>query len=126
MYYFSGMKNIQGKEESLKLFNDKGGLIYEFYKGFFGQHAEYTYDDNGNCLTFKESSGYWAERTYNDQGNKLTYKNSKDEWSERTYDDQGNELTYKNSNGVSRTYETPEYTMEELTEMIGNFKIKKQ
>jgi hypothetical protein len=44
---------------------------------------------------------------------------------EYTYDSNGKELTYKDSNGVVRGFEIPEYTMEELVEKLGNFKIKK-
>jgi len=162
------MKNLQGKKEDLKLYNDNGVLVYEFYQSYNGLWSEIIYDDNGNPLTFKESLGYWAERTYDDNGNKLTYKNSKgycyertyddngneltfkdskgdwyeytrDDngneltfkhfdgyWYERTYDDQGNELTFKHSDGVSRGFNIPEYTMEELTRIVGKeFKIKK-
>jgi len=105
MYYFSGMKNIQGKEESLKLFNDKGGLIYGFYETYNGRWIEITFDDKGNELTFKSSTGYWSERTY---------------------DDQGKELTFKDSEGKLRGFDIPEYTMEELTKIVGKeFKIKK-
>ena len=44
---------------------------------------------------------------------------------ECTRDSKGNELTYKNSKGVSRGFDIPEYTMEELVNKLGNFKIKK-
>jgi hypothetical protein len=44
---------------------------------------------------------------------------------EYTYDSHGKELTYKNSDGVTRGFDIPEYTMEELVERLGNFKIKK-
>ena len=45
--------------------------------------------------------------------------------SETTRDSEGNELTYKNSDGLTRGFDIPEYTMEELVEKLGNFKIKK-
>jgi hypothetical protein len=44
---------------------------------------------------------------------------------EYTYDSHGKELTYKDSDGVTRGLDIPEYTMEELVEKLGNFKIKK-
>ena len=77
------MKNIQGTEENLELFNDNGKQVYEYFKHTFG----FSYE----C----------------------------------TYDSQGNELTYKDSDGVSRGFDIPEYTMEELVSKLGNFKIKK-
>jgi hypothetical protein len=98
------MKNILGKDENLKLFNEQGKKIYEYC----------TY-----------SSGFWLEYTYDEKGNELTYKNSNGYWSECTYDEKGNELTYKNSDGVRRGFNIPEYTMEELINKLGNFKIKK-
>jgi len=119
------MKNVFGKQKELKLYNSKGDLVYEFYKND-DYYWEYTYDDQGNQLTYENSNGYRCEYTYDDQGNQLTYKSSEGNWSELTYDDKGNALTYKDSNGESRDFQIPEYTMEELTKIVGEeFKIKK-
>jgi YD repeat-containing protein len=98
------MKNILGKTENLTLFDKDGRLLYNFYKGSDGYSYERTYDSNGNVLTFKDSTGYSSEYTY---------------------DSDGKELTYKNSTGFTRGFDIPEYTMEELVERLGNFKIKK-
>jgi hypothetical protein len=54
----------------------------------------------------------------------ITYKDSNRFWSESTYNSNNKELTYKNSNGVTRGFDIPEYTMEQLVEKLGNFKIK--
>jgi len=77
------MKNILGKTENLELFNKDGKRIYKFCKDLYGFIYEYTYDSNGN------------------------------------------QLTYKDSTGVTLGFDVPEYTMEELVEKLGNFKIKK-
>ena len=98
------MKNIQGTEEDLKLFNKNGVKVYEYFKDSTGYSHEYTYDSNGNTLTFKDSTGY--------------------SW-ERTWDSNGNTLTYKDSTGIRREFDIPEYTMEELVEKVGNFKLVK-
>ena len=98
------MKNILGKDKNLELFNEQGKKVYLYYKDSAGCWRECTYDDNGNALTYKNSDGYWHEYTY---------------------DEKGNELTFKDSRGVTRGFEIPEYTMEELVNKIGNFKIKK-
>jgi len=98
------MKNILGTEENLELFNENGIKVYSYYKNSYGFIYEYIYDSNGNVLTYKNSKGF-------------SYK--------YTYDSQGKELTYKDSNGVSRGFDIPEYTMEELVNKLGNFKIKK-
>ena len=98
------MKNILGTTENLELFDKKGRRVYRFYENLYGDSSEYTYDSHGNHLTYKNSDGYSSEYTY---------------------DSNGNELTYKDSNGVMRGFDIPEYTMEELVEKLGNFKIKK-
>ncbi len=98
------MKNILGTTENLELYNKEGEKVYEFEN---------------------ECNGNWYERTYDSNGNKLTYKDSDGNWYEYTRDSNGNGLTYKDSNGVTRGFDIPEYTMEQLVEKLGNFKIKK-
>jgi YD repeat-containing protein len=119
------MKNILGKNEDLKLFNEQGKMVYEYYEYSDGCRYENTYDEKGNVLTRKHSDGYWSEFTYDKKGNVLTYKKSTGYWHERTFDEKGNELTFKNSNGLTIGFDIPEYTMEELVNKLGNFKIKK-
>jgi hypothetical protein len=99
------MKNIQGTEENLNLFNEDGKKVYEYFINESGYCYERIYDSNGNVSSFKNSLGYSEEYTY---------------------DSYGYELTYKNSNGERRGFDIPEYTMEELVSKLGNFKIKKQ
>jgi YD repeat-containing protein len=100
------MKNIQGKEEGLKLFNENGVMVYEFYKSSLRKFTwERTYDSNSNELIYKDSDGYSTEYTY---------------------DSNGNELTFKDSDGIRRGFDIPEFTMDELVEKIGNFKLVKR
>ena len=98
------MKNILGQTENLTLYNEKMKRCYSFVIHKYGLITEHTYNENGNVLTFKSSNGYSSESTY---------------------DSNGNLLTYKDSDGVSRGFDIPEFTMEELVEKLGNFKIKK-
>ncbi len=119
------MKNILGTTEDLTLYNKEGKQIYEFATLSDGYSSESTYDVNRNVLTYKNSHGYSYEKTYNENGNVLTFKNSNGYSSELTYDSNGNVLTYNDSDGVSRGFDIPEFTMEELVEKLGNFKIKK-
>ena len=118
------MKNILGTTEDLDLFNKEGRKVYEFDKTD-GFSSESTYDSNGKSLTYKDSNGFSSEYTYDSNGKELTYKDSNGHWWESTQDSNGIELTYKNSNGVTRGFDIPEYTMEQLVEKLGNFKIKK-
>ena len=94
-------------------------------------------DKRGNEIYRQFENGSWEEYTYDEKGNELTYKDSFGSWIKYTYDDNNNELTYKSSDGYYRIkgesvtkeefelfVNTPEYTMEELTAKIGNFRIK--
>jgi len=119
------MKNILGTTENLELFDKEGRIVYHFYKDSDGYSSESTYNSNGKELTFKNSNGYSSEKTNDSHGNILTYKDSNGFSYELTRDSNGKELTYKDSNGVMRGFDIPEYTMEELVEKLGNFKIKK-
>ena len=107
------MKNIQGTEENLNLFNENGIKVYEYYKDSYGFIYECTYDSNGNLLTYKDSDGYSYEYTRDSNGNELTFKNSNKFTCEYTRDSNGKELTYKDSNGVSRGFDKT-YTIEEV------------
>ena len=119
------MKNILGTTDDLELFYKDGDMAYQYNKNSDDYSWESTYDERGNELTYKDSNDYWEERTYDEMGNVLTYNSSKGYSDERTYDEKGNELTYKNSDGVMRGFDIPEYTIEELKEMLGKeFKIK--
>ena len=97
-------------------------------------------DKRGNEIYSQYESGYWEQYTYDDNSNVLTCKDSYGDWYEYTYDDNRNVLTYKDSDGdykIKGEYVTkqefkafvngtPEYTMEELVAKLGhNFKIKK-
>jgi hypothetical protein len=41
-YTTNNMKNIQGTEENLELFNENGNKVYEYYKDSCGYSCEYT------------------------------------------------------------------------------------
>jgi len=98
------MKNILGTTENLSLYNKEGKKVYEYN----------TYSD-----------GYSYESTRDANEKKLTYKNSNGYSYEYTRDANGKELTFKDSDGVTRDFNIQEFTMEELVQKLGNFKIKK-
>jgi hypothetical protein len=58
-------------------------------------------------------------------GNELTFKDSDEYSCEYTRDSNGKELTFKDSHGLRIGFDIPEYTMEELVEKLGNFKLVK-
>ena len=119
------MKNVLGKKKSLKLYNKNSVRVYAYCKLSNGFIWERTYDSNGNELTHKDSTGFSDEYTRDSNGKILTYKDSKGYSYKCTRDSNGNELTFKDSNGVTRGFDIPKYTMEELVEKLENFKIKK-
>ena len=119
------MKNILGTQEDLRLYNKAGNLVYRFTTNSNGYSWEYTYDSNGNELTFKNSNGYSCEKTYDENGNELTFKNSYGYSWEKTYDNNGNVLTFKDSDGIERGFDIPKFTMKQLVEKVGNFKLIK-
>ena len=51
------MKNILGKTENLKLYNKEGIRVYEFSACTDRYYFEFTYDENGKVLTYKNSEG---------------------------------------------------------------------
>ena len=117
--------NIQGKNKDLKLYNKEGVRVYSCDTYSNGYWYECIYDKKGDILTFKDSKGYGSERTYDKKGNLLTYKDSNGYFSKYTYGKKGNLLTYENSNGIKRGFDIPEYTMENLVEKLGDFKLIK-
>ena len=72
----------------------------------------YTYDAQGNVLTYKNSTGYWYEYTRDAQGYVLTHKSSTGYWREYTRDAQGYVLTHKSSNGDWRGFSNEEIDKE--------------
>ena len=63
-----------------------------------------TYDEKGNVIGTKCSTGYWTEMTYNENGNRLSYKNSNGDWEICVYDDRGNQIHVKNSDDEWEEY----------------------
>ena len=107
------MKNIQGTEEDLELFNENGVRVYAYRKWLDGLFQERTYNSKGKVLTYKNSNGFSCECTYDSQGKILNYKNSDGYSYEYTRDSKGNVLTFKDSNGVRRGFDKT-CTLEEV------------
>tara|TARA_R110000824_G_scaffold6061_1_gene27840 strand:+ start:169 stop:489 length:321 start_codon:yes stop_codon:yes gene_type:complete len=70
------MKNCYGHDENLEICNTNGNRVYEYYKGCSFAY-EFTYDDYGNILTYKDSDRDWGKYTRDSEGKELTYENSK-------------------------------------------------
>ena len=117
------MKNIKeylkSNDKEIRLYHKNGKVSIRYVDISDGDWLEYTYDDNGNKLTYKNSSDSWDEYTYDDNGNELTYKSSRGDWRESTYDDNGKQLTFKSSEGIERGFDIEEMTIEEICEALG-------
>ena len=100
--------NREGTQDNLEYYNKEGILIYKFYNCFSNEEnvkeiVEVTYDNFGNTLKVIDSIGYSYEYT--------------------RCKETGNELTYKDSTGVKKRFDLPEYTMQQITKKIGDFKL---
>jgi hypothetical protein len=119
------MKNIFGTQENIKLYDNNKVLRYEYW-GSDAHQSVYTYDSNCKSLNYENSKGPWHRYTRDLKGNTMTFENSSNYSCNYTRDSDGMELTYENSDGIRRGFDIPEYTMEELTKIIGKeFKVKK-
>ena len=98
------MKNIfRTRDQNEVLRYEYNGIALD--SGF----SQYTYDSNGNLLTYENSDGYSFKRTYDSMGNELMCEDSDGNWYKKTYDSNGNQLTFEDSNGVKRSFDIKEY-----------------
>jgi uncharacterized LabA/DUF88 family protein len=84
--------------------------------------TEKAYYKNSDILKWERktfSNGFINEYTYNEQGKQLTFKDSDGYSSEYTYNEQGQEETYKNSNGKYRI-KGKEVTKEEFDSFLND------
>lgn len=86
-----------------------------------GFNEEYTYDKNGNELTYKSSNGFYTKKTYNENGKLLTYKDSMG--NKIAYDGNGNELTYIVKGEMINDYRPKEMNIEQIEKELG-YKVK--
>jgi hypothetical protein len=86
-------------------------------------------DKNENVIYYEASDKSWVKSEYDENWNEIYREDSKNFWVKREYDENGNEIYWEDKNGLltdNRPKKVPEYTMEELTEILGKeFKIKK-
>ena len=85
-----------------------GALIY--YKNFISNYSRsYEYDENGNEIHRKDSTGYEQWYDYDENGNEIHWKDSDGNEKSSEYDENGNKIHYKDSDGCEESYE---YTYE--------------
>lgn len=100
-----------------------------YYENSDGYWERREWDSNGNRIHFENSNGDWYRSEWDSNSNEIYYENSDGFWYRKEYDSNGYEIYFEDSSGLiidKRPKPIPEYTMEELTKMLGKeFKIKK-
>lgn len=106
-----------------KTFDEKGNPL--MYKNSSGYWDEYTYDENGREIMYKDRDGFWTKRTYNKQGKCTKYEESNGYFRETTFDENGKEILFKNSLGYERITQYDEKGREiSFKDSNGRFELK--
>ena len=86
-------------------------------------------DSNNNRIYFETLHGDWNKKDYDSNNNVIFFINSDGYWIKKEYDSKNNVIYSENSDGEiedNRLKSIPEYTIEQLQEMLGKeFKIIK-
>jgi len=87
------------------------------------------FDSRDNLTYSEDSKKFWYKQKFDLNNCEIHYEDSNKYWVKREFDSRGNMTYFENSYGIiedNRPKSIPEYTMEELTKMLGKeFKIKK-
>jgi len=120
--YFKDSTGYWNKRE----YDENNNEIY--FKNSDGYWQKSEYDENSNQIYYENSDGYWSKSEYDENSNQIYYENSDGFLQKSEFDENNNEIYYENSNGTiqdNRPKTIQEYTMEELTKILGKpFKIK--
>jgi len=120
-------QQIKVTEFPFRIKDSKGNEIYFEDSNKFWTQSEY--DSNNNEIYYETSNSFWFKQKFDLRGNIIYYEDSDKFWIKREFDSKGNETYYETSYGTirdNRLKSVPEYTMEELTKMLGKeFKITK-
>jgi len=102
-----------------------GNLIY--FENSNGSWQKREFDENNNEIYFEDSYGSWQKREFDENNNEIYFEDSDGFWSKREYDESSNRIYFENSGGtIVDNRPKTEYTMEELTKILGKpFKIIK-
>ena len=116
-------QQLNVKEFPFRIEDSRGNEIY--FENSDGYWVKSEYDLQGNLIYEESSDGYWEQCKYDSNGNEIYLEDSDGYWEKSEYDSQGNLNYLENSDGlIEDNRNIPEYSMEELVEKIGNFKLK--
>ena len=107
--------------------DSRGNKIYyeDSNKSWYKQE----FDLNNRVTFYEDSDECWYKKEFDLNSNVIYYETSNGCWYKKEFDLNSKEIYFENSDKLiidNRPKSTPEYTMEELTQMLGKeFKIKK-
>ena len=120
-------QQLKIKQFPFKIKDNNGNEIY--YESSKGSWYKREFDSNNNKIYYENSNDYWIKREYDTDGNVIYLETSNGFWEKKEYDSNNNVIYFEDSYGEiidKRPKSIPEYTMEELQQMLGKeFKIKK-
>ena len=120
--YFEASNGFWTKKE----FDKNGNQIYYEDSNGFWSKSKFGLKHN-NETYYENSNGSWQKSKFDKNGNQIYYENSNGFWVKKEFDKNGNQIYYENSYGTiidNRPKSIQEYTMEELTKILGKpFKI---
>ena len=86
-------------------------------------------DKNDNLIYYEDVTNFWAKREFDKNNNLIYYQDSYGFWAKREFDKNNNLIYYETSDDIicdNRPKQIQEYTMEELTKIVGKeFKLVK-
>ncbi len=86
-------------------------------------------DKKGNQIYFEDSDNFWRKKEFDKNSNEIYYEDSNSVWIKCEFDENSNEIYHETSDGSitdNRPKPIQEYTMEELTKILGKeFKLIK-
>jgi len=120
-------QQLNTKEFPFIIKNKNGNRIY--YEDYGGYWQIREFDKNGHQIYYEDSNGFWNKKEFNKNDNQIYFEDSEGYWYKSEYDENNNQIYFENSYGRikdNRPKTIQEYTMEELTKILGKpFKIVK-
>ena len=120
-------QQLKVKQFPFKIKDENNNQMY--YENSNASWVKREFDENNNQIYFENSNGYWVKKEFDENNNQLYYEDSEAFWYKREFDENSNEIYHETSDGSiidNRPKPMEEYTMEELTKIVGKeFKLVK-
>jgi len=123
-YGTSNIKLVKQSQEEDPFYDEQGRKIYERNEKT-GIEEWYEYDEQGNVIHWKDSSGNEEWYEYDEQGRKIYERNEKtgiEEW----FDEKGNVIHWKDSGGYEEWYDDKGNVIKQIQGTSNKLNLKKQ